>query len=146
MRSYCGSTVRPRISASSPTLIDRRERTDKSESTLNCTIETPPPFEGGGGAKRGGGRGRNARIWVGGGESIESDTEPKPDAKATLSSSPPLSACCLEGPDDFSRPFPPYPVTSVHSTSPEHAPSDDVDVEDNDADIRALVIWDVKRL
>ena len=94
----------------------------------------------------------------GGGESIESDPdpepEPEPDAEATSpSSSSPFSACCSEGPDDFSRPFPPYPVTSVHSTSPEHAPSNDVDVDDfddddddNDADIRASVIRDVKRL
>ena len=93
----------------------------------------------------------------GGGESIESDPdpEPEPDAEATSSSSSsPFSACCLEEPDDFSRPFPPYPVTSVHSTSPEHAPSNDVDVDDfdddddddNGADIRASVIRDVKRL
>ena len=85
----------------------------------------------------------------GGGESIESDPdpEPEPDAEATSSSSSPFSACCLEEPDDFSRPFPPYPVTSVHSTSLEHAPSDDVDVyDDDDADIRPSVIRDVKRL
>ena len=87
----------------------------------------------------------------GGGDSIESDPEPEPDAEATSSSSP-FSACCSEGLDDFSRPFPPYPVTSVHSTSPEHAPSEDVDIDDvdddddDDADIRASVIRDAKRL
>ena len=83
----------------------------------------------------------------GGGESIKSDPdpEPEPDAEATSSSSSsPFSAWCL---DDFSRPFLPYPVTSVHSTFLEHAPSDDVDVyDDDDADIRPSVIRDVKRL
>ena len=59
-------------------------------------------------------------------------------------SSSPFSVCCLEGPDDFSRPFPPYPVMSIHYTSPEHATSngfdiDNVDDNDNDdADIRTL--------
>ena len=86
----------------------------------------------------------------GGGESIESNPEPKPNVKAasTLLSSP-SSTCCSNGPDDFSRPFSPYPITSIHSTPPEHALSDDVDVDDDDdddADIRALVIRDVKRL
>ena len=56
------------------------------------------------------------------------------------------------GADDFSHPLPPYPITSVHSTPPEHTTSDDVDVDvddvdgDDDADIRSSVIRDVKRL
>ena len=87
----------------------------------------------------------------GGGESIESDPEPEPNAETTSSLFlSPFSVCCSEGPDGFLLPFHPYPVTSVHSTSPEHAPSDDVDVDDvyndDDADIRELVIRDVKRL
>ena len=89
----------------------------------------------------------------GGGENIESDPKPKPDTKAmSLLLSSPFSACFSEGPDDFSRPFHLYPLTSVHYTPPEYAPSDDVDdvdVDDNDdddADIRASVIRDVKRL
>ena len=92
----------------------------------------------------------NTTAISGGGESIESDPEPKTDAEATSFSSSPFSACCLEGIDDFSRPFPQYTVTSVHSTPPEHATSDDVDIDDvdddDDADIRLSVIRDVKRL
>ena len=87
----------------------------------------------------------------GGGESIESNPVPKPNVKATLTLlSSPFSMCCSNGPDGFSRPFPPYHITSIHSTSPEHALSEDIDVngvdDDNDADIRALVIRDVKQL
>ena len=87
----------------------------------------------------------------GGGESIESDPVPKPNVKATSTlSSSPFSMCCSNGPGGFSRPFPLYHVRSIHSTSPEHALSNDVDVndvDDNDnADIRTLVIRDVKCL
>ena len=87
-----------------------------------------------------------------GGENIKSDTKPEPKAKVMSSSSSPFSVCCLEGPDDFSSPFPPYPVASVHSTSPEYALSENVDMDDIDNDgyddvgIRASVIRDVKRL
>ena len=51
----------------------------------------------------------NTTTIVCGGGSIESDPKPEPDAEATSSSSFPLfSACGLEGPDDFLRPFPLY--------------------------------------
>ena len=48
-------------------------------------------------------------------------------------------------------PLPPYPITYVYSKYPEHASSNGIDVDDVDddndkADIRALVIQDVKRL
>ena len=83
----------------------------------------------------------------GGGESIKSD--PKPDAEGTSLSSP-LSVCCSEGLEYFLSPFPPCPITFVHYTPPEHAPYNNVDVDDiddnNNADIRASVIQDVKRL
>ena len=92
----------------------------------------------------------NTKTIGGGGESIKYD--PEPDAKAKpLSLLSPFSAYCLEGPDYFSRPFPQHHVTSVHSTSPEHELSNDINVDDvygddNDVDIRASIIWDVKRL
>ena len=44
--------------------------------------------------------------------------------------------------DDFSRPFPPYPIMPVYSISPKHAESDNVDC----ADIRSSVIRDMKHL
>ena len=87
-----------------------------------------------------------------GGENAESDPDPEPDAEATfLSSLSPFSTSYLEGPDDLSFPFPPYPITYIHSKYPVHAPSDDIDVNDVDgndknADIRSLVIWDMKYL
>ena len=69
--------------------------------------------------------------WSGGGENTESDPDPVPDAEAKfLLSLSPFSTIYLEGTDDFSRPFPLYPITYIHSKYPVHALSDDVEVND----------------
>ena len=86
-----------------------------------------------------------------GGENAKSDPNPEPNGEATLLSLSPLYVFYLEGPDDFSFPFPPYPITYVQYKYPEHAPSNGIDVDDVDddndkADIRALLIRDVERL
>ena len=87
-----------------------------------------------------------------GGGDPESDPNSEPEADVTfLLSLSPFSACYLEGGGDFSHPFPPYSITYVHSKYLQHAPSDGIDVDDvdnnnDDADIRASVIWEVKRL